>query len=334
MGVTQRLGTIPLAIQTDSSNNVGIGATPSGSFKLEVTGASKLSGFLGVNGSPATSFPFEAYINSSTAYSSTSRGNVMRVYNANTGANVFAGIELGGAGTANDGLAGINAAVTGSGSASLNFYTRNSGTFEEKLRLDSNGQLNMSPYHSNAKFCPGADSNHYLRYLTSLDGLELAGYSGVMLSTLGGTERLKVDTYGRVTMISQPSFYATSTAGSTSYTASEVIVFNTTRHNIGSYYNTSNGRFTAPVAGRYLFTFNCYAYGGYTTQITLTINGSQYEPQDVNPLSFMGASSSLSTGFTLILQLSAGDYVEPRVRTGGSAQIYRAHSHFSGCLLS
>jgi hypothetical protein len=101
------------------------------------------SGFLGVNGSPGTAFPFEAYINSSTAYSSTSRGNVMRVYNSNTGANVFAGIELGGAGTANDGLAGLNAIVTGSGSAALTFYTRDGGTFAERLRVAANGNVGI-----------------------------------------------------------------------------------------------------------------------------------------------------------------------------------------------
>jgi hypothetical protein len=41
MGITQRLGTIPLAIQTDASNNIGIGAAPSGSYKLEVTGTGR-----------------------------------------------------------------------------------------------------------------------------------------------------------------------------------------------------------------------------------------------------------------------------------------------------
>ena len=38
MGIPQRLGTIPLAIFTDASNNIGIGGSPSGSYKFEVTG--------------------------------------------------------------------------------------------------------------------------------------------------------------------------------------------------------------------------------------------------------------------------------------------------------
>jgi hypothetical protein len=46
MGITQRLGTIPLAISTDASNNVGIGGSPSGSYKLEVTGTGRFSGAL------------------------------------------------------------------------------------------------------------------------------------------------------------------------------------------------------------------------------------------------------------------------------------------------
>lgn len=108
------------------------------------TGAATFSSFVGINGSPATAFPLEAYINSSTAYSSTSRGNVMRVYNTNTGSNIFAGIELGGAGTANDGLAGINAVITGSGSAALTFYTRDSGTFSEKVRISPEGRLGIA----------------------------------------------------------------------------------------------------------------------------------------------------------------------------------------------
>jgi len=43
MGLTQKLGTIPLAILTDSSNNVGIGGAPSGSYKLDVTGTGRFT---------------------------------------------------------------------------------------------------------------------------------------------------------------------------------------------------------------------------------------------------------------------------------------------------
>jgi hypothetical protein len=44
MGLTFRLGQIPLGVFTDTSNNVGIGAAPSGTYKFEVTGTAKISG--------------------------------------------------------------------------------------------------------------------------------------------------------------------------------------------------------------------------------------------------------------------------------------------------
>ncbi len=61
MGLTQKLGTIPLAIFTDASNNVGIGGSPSGSFKLDVTGTGRFtSGITGAaccTGAAASSPP-------------------------------------------------------------------------------------------------------------------------------------------------------------------------------------------------------------------------------------------------------------------------------------
>ena len=44
--------------------------------------------------------------------------------------------------------------------------------------------------------------------------------------------------------------------------SSGVYVFNTVVHNNGSHYNSSNGRFTAPVAGYYFFYFTLQGYGG------------------------------------------------------------------------
>ncbi|MFN9904334.1 MAG: hypothetical protein ACK55Z_37270, partial [bacterium] len=84
-----------------------------------------------------------AYINSATAYTTSSRGNVLRVYNTNTGANIFAGIELGGEGTTNSGIVGINGVVTGNGSGAMTFYTRDSSTFGERMRITSGGNVGI-----------------------------------------------------------------------------------------------------------------------------------------------------------------------------------------------
>ena len=70
MGLTQKLGTIPLAIFTDASNNVGIGGSPSGSYKFDVSGTGRFtstllvggdisltSGILSISGNAASGWP-------------------------------------------------------------------------------------------------------------------------------------------------------------------------------------------------------------------------------------------------------------------------------------
>ena len=64
------------------------------------------------------------------------------------------------------------------------------------------------------------------------------------------TERFKIDSSGRVTMPYQPSFKVWNSTGTT-YLG--VLLPNQVSHDIGNNFNTSLGRFTAPVAGVYLF---------------------------------------------------------------------------------
>ena len=150
-----------------------------------------------------------------------------------------------------------------------------------------------------------------------------------------GGGAMKIDGNGYVTKPSQPSFLAASTIGEQTYSTGQVMVFNTTRHNTGSHYNTSNGRFTAPVAGKYLFSVNFYTYTDIRVSLTLTINGNQYTPQDLVPLLYHeNVTGAVSTGFTLIFELAANDYVEVRSRAGYSSTVYMSHSHFAGQLLS
>ena len=55
----------------------------------------------------------------------------------------------------------------------------------------------------------------------------------------------------------QPSFNAYNTANPGTATSITDLVFNGTRHNVGSHYSTSTGRFTAPVDGSYFFSAMC-----------------------------------------------------------------------------
>ena len=176
---------------------------------LRVTGSTTIfAGSIGINGSPGTTFPLEAYINSSTTYASTSRGNVLRVYNSNTTANVYAGIELGGAGVSNDGLAGINGIVTAAGSGDLAFYTRNSNTFGEKMRINSCGNMGINvSCPANLLHLAGASATPSLR-LGSIStgfhwdiGRENATTGDFLFNNANGGcafERLRITTGGNV----------------------------------------------------------------------------------------------------------------------------------------
>ena len=139
---------------------------------------------------------------------------------------------------------------------------------------------------------------------------------------------------GQVNFPNQPSFRAHgNTAGSTG-----LLTFQTAAHNIGSDYSTSNGRFTAPVAGRYLFTFMLLidpTSNGQYERVLFAVNGATnvaYGDSLVD-LQFASLSSYHALTGSTIINLSANDYVN--LSNSGQGGTYGSnYGSFCGHLLS
>ena len=159
-------------------------------------------------------------------------------------------------------------------------------------------------------------------------------YNGTSSSPLN----MNIDASGRVTKPNQPMFEAYLTANMSHPSG----VYNmstgdswTTRTNIGSYF--SNGTFTAPVAGSYLFTAGI-ATNGATTQMTyfsceFEVNGSRryinWHGKGGNTGSYMSNTNSA------VIRLAASDYVRLVTEKSNTATIVgtAAYTHFTGVFL-
>jgi len=157
-------------------------------------------------------------------------------------------------------------------------------------------------------------------------GFVVVDGGNIKLQTSGGSyaDKLIVDPAGRVTMPYQPSFAAYDNRGGATVSASGNIsqYFTNAPHNVGGHYATSGanvGRFTAPVAGRYLFGWNFFPYTTAVDTasrmgITVNGNGGSY------PGMIQGEYLAYTSEGTLLVHLNANDYV--RWETQTSANVY------------
>lgn len=150
----------------------------------------------------------------------------------------------------------------------------------------------------------------------------------------GNTHRevMRISKEGRVTKPYQPAFDAYGTVGNESFTSERPIPLNSTTFNVGSHYNTSTYRFTAPVAGIYFFRAHVYKQSsGNASRLRFYKNGS-----DVRIYQYISASDVFTHQITGILSLAVNDYVTCTFNgDGAGTSIYLAdnHTNFSGYFL-
>ena len=148
-----------------------------------------------------------------------------------------------------------------------------------------------------------------------------------------GTAAMTIDASGRILTPARPAFRAEKRASNQSISDSTTtaITFEHEAFDIGSNYNASNSRFTAPIAGIYHFNSitRAVANGGTMDYFIMFLykNGSLYSDMFQMQTS---ANNMLNShlGGSVTVQLAATDYVEIRVQISGTSPL--VHSHASG----
>ena len=140
---------------------------------------------------------------------------------------------------------------------------------------------------------------------------------------------MKIDATGAVTMPNQPAFYAYEGASQDSDTI-YTVQFTTAATNVGSHYNTSTYRFTAPVAGTYFFSYG-WMVSTENCRHHITKNGTVVGENQY----------SSSTGYSrveasAVITCAVNDYIEVKNNVGNHATesaMHGSYRYFVGHLI-
>ena len=152
---------------------------------------------------------------------------------------------------------------------------------------------------------------------------------------------------GYVTTPQQPSFMANFGGNNNvSHTNGDYLKANVTDHNTGNCYNTSNYRFTAPVAGNYLFygraNMSGVGSGDYSRSYQVRLYKNNQSAQfHMSRTTLNGLSGSYPDTSTMVcsINLAANDYVQLKVNwetDGTLSSTENLHHHgsmFGGYLI-
>lgn len=220
-------------------------------------------------------------------------------------------------------------------------------SYTERMRIDNNGRVGFGVTAPATKI--SLVSGDTISWGTT-NYPYISGDASANTLTFGtqATERMRIDTAGRITLPYQPSFLAVGAGFGSQYFSNRLIgnyVNLTGCHNVGGHFSTgaSGGtlRFTAPVAGYYLFTAGALWYGGSNTtpsSVRVRINGttaaSHYRDS---------ASSNINETLSIFVYMAANDYADAYAEStaalffdnGATAGVYgnSNYNFFSGRLV-
>ena len=225
---------------------------------------------------------------------------------------------------------------------SANQLVKNSGTAGTlqytSVVEDSNGKVGIGETSPSTLLHLKSGSNTAATFQTSNNGSSVSTnyttpnrtfYTGVDIGGVNsaytiydgtaGAERLRVESGGAVTKPNHPSCSAywngnTAVGGNGAMLSSgDVAIANNTRWNIGSHYNTSNGRFTCPVDGKYQVTFR-----SNLRMVNLSVGDSFFISVYKNGAAYSSNYDKATQtnwqflSFTNLVDCSADDYVDLR----------------------
>ena len=232
-------------------------------------------------------------------------------------------------------LTGIS--VDPSATASSDGFLKVLNTSTPQIRLNNDASDGAT---TRAFFGIATGNNNFINGSVANDTVLSARVAGDLLIGCGSTERMRIDELGRVTKPTNVSFMVKANSNQ-SYSSNTIFVPQSpvttgVCHNIGGHFNTSNGEFTAPIAGRYWLSMDtgCSFTSSSPTdgwQITIQKNGSDSEIED---LLFAGGSNDYEDHIRAdgIFNLAAGDVMRWRM-SGYGGSISFSKMKFQGYLL-
>ena len=134
---------------------------------------------------------------------------------------------------------------------------------------------------------------------------------------IAGSTKYTVTDAGRVLVPSQPGFNVMSLHATAS--GSNVVPGGTVQFNIGSCYNNTNGRFTAPVAGVYYVRFQQLAQNGTTGEFRTAIYKNDAGYGGARFITYKNQWMWWTLIADAYVQMAVNDYVTVRYESGGAA---------------